>query len=117
LRVLLDENIPIDLEPLLTGLDVFSVDQMGWKGVRNGDLLRKAEGSRFDAMVTSDKSMFYQQNNRLRKIALVVINTNYRPSVLRGAVAIAEAINRSQPGSYEEVFVGPSRAPRKSRME
>lgn len=45
MRVLLDENVPVQLKRALTGLDVRSINDpdVGWKGIKDGDLLaRKA---------------------------------------------------------------------------
>jgi hypothetical protein len=39
------------------------VQQMGWAGVKNGELLRRAEGE-FDLFLTADKNLRYQQNLR-----------------------------------------------------
>ena len=41
---------------------------------KNGDLLAAAEDAAFDVIVTSDKSIKYQQNLTNRKIALVVLS-------------------------------------------
>ena len=77
--------------------------------------MKEAERANFEVMVTADRGILYQQNNLLRGVALVIANTNYRPSVLESAKVIAEAIRRVKPGSFEEVFVGSSRAPRSQR--
>jgi hypothetical protein len=50
-RVLLDENLPHDLIAELIGHDVVTVQGLGWAGVKNGDLLRRAAGQ-IDAFVT-----------------------------------------------------------------
>ena len=42
MKVLLDENLPHDLRKLLPGHDVFTVAYLGWAGVKNGELLRRA---------------------------------------------------------------------------
>lgn len=59
MRVLLDENIPVRLKRELVGHRFASVNDadLGWKGIRNGVLLAKAEG-RFDALLTADKNLY-----------------------------------------------------------
>jgi len=47
---------------------------MGWSGVKNGELLALA-GAGFDAFVTVDKSMPFQQNLSTLPIALVVLDS------------------------------------------
>ena len=47
---------------------------MGWSGVKNGNLLALA-GADFDAFVTLDKNMPFQQNLSALPIALVVLDS------------------------------------------
>jgi hypothetical protein len=49
-RVLLDEQVPRGLAALLTGHEVRTLTQMGWKGLSNGKLLATA-AERFDVLV------------------------------------------------------------------
>jgi hypothetical protein len=56
-------------------------------------------------MVTTDKNIRYQQNLRIRKIALVVLEHSQWPMVKLVAAAIAAAVNVAEPGSYVEVDV------------
>lgn len=62
MRVLLDECLPgRKLRPAFPDHDVRTVADMGWRGVKNGALLAKA-ASEFDAFVTVDGNLPYQQN-------------------------------------------------------
>jgi hypothetical protein len=55
-RVLLDECLPgRKLKPAFPSHDVRTVADMGWRGVKNGALLARAEAE-FDAFVTVDGS-------------------------------------------------------------
>ncbi len=47
---------------------------MGWAGVKNGKLLALA-GIHFDAFVTVDKNMPFQQNLATLAVALVVLDS------------------------------------------
>jgi len=40
-RVLLDEQLPLDLAAILAGHSVATVVGRGWAGIKNGDLLRR----------------------------------------------------------------------------
>jgi len=60
-RILLDENLPVDLAGDLVGHDVDTVVGLGWAGVANGKLLSRASG-RYDAFVTMDRSIEQEQN-------------------------------------------------------
>lgn len=73
MRVLLDENV----DELLKGLfgsdfEVLTVRERGWAGKANGELLRAAEHE-FEAMVTMDRNLQYQQNLRVLQLGVVVI--------------------------------------------
>ena len=62
MKILLDENLPHALRPLFAGHDVYTVAYLGWAGISNGKLLRLAEQNAFEAFVTLDNGVPYQQN-------------------------------------------------------
>lgn len=72
-RVLLDENLPRELSAELPGQIVSSVAAEGWRGVLNGELLRRAEASGFEVFVTGDRNLEYQQTLRSRSFGVVVV--------------------------------------------
>ena len=60
---------------------------MGWAGSTNGDLIRRAAAHGFDALVTADRGIEYQQNpDRLPIPVLVLIAPRTRVQELRGLV-------------------------------
>ena len=61
MRVLLDEQLPVDLAEVLSGHTVDTVVGRGWAGVKNGDLLQRMRGE-YDALVTLDRGIEFQQN-------------------------------------------------------
>jgi hypothetical protein len=69
--------------------------------MENGELLRAAEASGFDGMVTSDQNIRHQQNLTCRKFALVVLGSNIWPVVRDYGAAIAAKVDAATPGSYE----------------
>jgi hypothetical protein len=71
--ILLDNNTPRGVARALTGHTVTEARERGWATLKNGELLTVAEEAGFDVLVTSDKSIRYQQNLEGRKIALVVL--------------------------------------------
>jgi hypothetical protein len=71
--------------------------------LKNGDLLRAAETANFEVFVTSDKHIRHQQNLAARRIAIVGLPTNTLELLLPLFPAINEAVNRAQPGGYEEL--------------
>ena len=105
MRVLLDEQLPRHLAGDLAGHQVRTVQQEGWAGVKNGDLLRRAAASGFDVFVTADQSVEFQQNlarTRLGVVVLVALSTaleDLRPLV----PAALSAIGRVRPGEVIRV--------------
>ncbi len=45
------------------GTSMYDSKQRGWGGIKNGELLKRAEDE-FDLFVTSDQNIRYQQNPR-----------------------------------------------------
>ena len=89
--------------------------EMQWHPqIEDGELLRVAEASRFDVMVTSDQNIRYQQNLTGRKLALVVLGSNIWPVVRDHGAAIAAKVDAATPGSYEFIEMPLPPKPRRS---
>ena len=73
MRVLLDEQLPRQLAPLLTGHDVRTVQQQSWAGLKNGQLLDAAEAAGFTVLVTGDRNLQFQQNVAKWQLGIVVL--------------------------------------------
>ena len=61
LEVSLDECVPSPLRKLLADHECQTAQEMGWKSIRNGELLALAEG-KFDLFITADQSKPLPQN-------------------------------------------------------
>lgn len=72
MKVLLDECIDRRLAKDIAGHDVKTVPQMGWAGIKNGDLLTLAE-KQFEVLVTVDRNLSFQQNLPSYNIAVIVL--------------------------------------------
>ena len=72
MRVLLDECLPRRLKRELVGHDARTAPEMGWASKRNGELLALAVGQ-FDAFLTADRNLSYQQDVSSFDIAIVVL--------------------------------------------
>ena len=68
MKILLDESVPRLLKVRLPQLDISTVQEMGWTGIQNGELLRRAE-ELFDVFITADQNLRYQQQLTGRKLA------------------------------------------------
>ena len=73
MRLLFDESVPKRLAKYLPSHDVQTVTSMGWGGTKNGQLLALA-ATEFDALITVDKNMQYQQNLSTLPLSIVVLN-------------------------------------------
>lgn len=68
----MDENLDWRLGRDLSGHEVESVPLIGWAGVKNGDLLAKAE-KRFDVLLTMDSNIMHQQHLSRYRIAVIAL--------------------------------------------
>jgi len=73
MRLIFDENMPVSLAKVLSEHECSSVIRLGWRGIRNGDLLKRAEAAGFDVLVTLDSDIDLEQNMAGRRISLLVL--------------------------------------------
>ena len=106
MRILLDENLPHKLRLLLAGHEVRTAAYQGWAGLTNGALLKAAEAAAFDAILTADQGIRYQQNRKNCRVALIVLSDNDESVVTANVNAILAAIDAVQPGSLLWVDFG-----------
>ena len=105
MRVLLDEQLPRQLAPYLVGHDARTVHQQGWAGLKNGELLTKAEAAAFSVFVTGDQSLQFQQNLSTCTLGVVVLCAvstaleDIEPLIQAALAAIADV----QPGQVIRV--------------
>jgi predicted nuclease of predicted toxin-antitoxin system len=75
MKILLDECIDRKLAKDFAGYQVKTVPQMGWAGVKNGQLLALAE-TEFDIFITVDRNLSFQQNLPQFDIAIIVLQAS-----------------------------------------
>lgn len=104
MRVLLDECVPRALRHDIQGHEVKTVAEVGWAGVKNGELLRLA-ASRFDLLLTVDRSLEYQQSFEGLSLAVIVVHAPSNDvAVLRLLIpAVLAAISQARPGGVTHV--------------
>ena len=74
MKLLLDESVPRRLGSCFpVPYEVRTVPEMGWAGTGNGALLRLAADHGFEALVTVDRGIAYQQNLDDLPIPVVVM--------------------------------------------
>ncbi len=69
--ILFDHGTPRGLIRALAGHTVHTAQAKGWDTLSNGALLDAAEEAGFELVLTTDRRIRYQQNLRVRRIALV----------------------------------------------
>ena len=77
MKILFDENVTRKLKKDLPDFEVWTVSEMGWKGKKNGVLLREILTEGFEALITGDKNIEHQQNFRDYPIPVVILNTRF----------------------------------------
>ncbi len=81
MKILIDESLPRYLKRVLTDHETRTAQEMGWAGIKNGELLRLAELD-FEVFLTADKNIRYQQNLQGRKLVIIEFPSN-KLSVVR----------------------------------
>ena len=97
---------------ILASDDLRTTPEMGWAGVSNGQLLDEAEKAGFDALVTCDQNIVFQQNLVGRNIAVVVLSTNTWPTIRAQPQSVRRAVANASPGTYSVALFGRQRRTR-----
>jgi predicted nuclease of predicted toxin-antitoxin system len=105
MRILFDQGTPAPLRSLLVGHQVVTAHERGWSQLANGDLLVTAEAEGFDALVTTDRNLKYQQNLTGRKIAILVLSTTSWPRIQAALEPVVAAVAQLVPGAFVELDI------------
>jgi hypothetical protein len=110
--------MPLPFARDIVGHDVQTVRNMGWLGTRNGELLRRAAAAGFDAIVTMDRNMAFQQNLSGIELGILVVRapSNRLEALQPLAGEIGIALDRIERGQVVEVGGLPQQA-RRSNSE
>lgn len=73
MKLLLDENLPKRLKTDLSDHEISTVREKAWNGLKNGELLEKMTADGFEALLTFDKNLEYQQNFQKYPIFVLVL--------------------------------------------
>lgn len=110
--VLFDHGTPKGLIRALSGHTVHTAQAKRWDTHSNGALLTAAEEAGFDVLLTTDRRIRYQQNLRVRRIAVVVLTGSTKWSRVRQHTdRIAAVVAAAVPGSYSEIEIPFERKP------
>jgi predicted nuclease of predicted toxin-antitoxin system len=109
MRALLDECLPRQLQQWLSVARpdwvAMTVQNAGWAAMKNGVLLRAANG-KFDVLLTADKNMHHQQNFTGLDISVLVFPANRIKLVRLGVPAILQSLPRVRQGEKTIMDLG-----------
>ena len=106
MQILIDECLPKKLKKELDRFSVFTVQERGWAGKKNGELLQLAERD-FDVFLTADQNIESQQNLKCFNITVVVLVApqNKLEILLPLMGKLSNELQNIQP--YEIVYIEP----------
>ncbi len=102
MRILLDEGVPDIIQERLTQFSITTVQELQWRGIKNGTLLDLMAG-RFEIIITTDKNLPFQQNLSRRGLAAIILPSNRIRILKRIMTEIAAAIDTIHPGEAVEL--------------
>lgn len=74
MKLLLDENLPKRLKVDFPDHEIFTVQDMGWNGIKNGPLLQLMLDNGFNCLLTFDKNLQHQQNFKKYTLTVFVLS-------------------------------------------
>lgn len=106
MRILLDECLPRPLAKLIPGHAVLTVQEAGWAGRTNGELLSLIAGH-YDVFVTVDRNLMFQQRIENLPFGVAVLHAqSNRLSELEPLIPLLLAeLQTLQPGQIIHVML------------
>lgn len=100
MKILLDVCTPVQVRQALLGHEIYTATRLGWGQFENGKLLEAAESSGFDLFVICDKNLREQQNLEQRRLAILELWTNHRPTLEKHFQLIRQTAETMRAGEY-----------------
>lgn len=102
MKIIIDECVPSIVKQDLPSRDIMTVQEMGWAGLKNGELL-KLVSAKFDVFVTSDKNIRHQQKLSQFDIAFILLPGNQVPTVKAILPDLDTVLDTIQPNEFVEL--------------
>jgi hypothetical protein len=102
MRIIFDHGTPAPLRRSLIGHAVSTSYEMTWTELDNGVLLKAAE-AHFDALITTDRNLRYQQNLAGRRLAILILPTTSWPKIRDHEAQVVAAVNALRAGDVVEL--------------
>lgn len=101
MKLLLDENLPVKIKSYFSDIYVVAtVREMEWSGKKNGELLGLMTLNGFDALITIDKNLKFQQN--IKKFDVKIFILNSRDNKLKTLEPFIKELENKLSGSIQE---------------
>jgi predicted nuclease of predicted toxin-antitoxin system len=100
MKLLLDECLPLDFRHCFPNHQTHTAEWAGFKGTKNGHLLRAAEAAGYNVLLTVDHGIPHQQRPGGRNISIILIRaqTNQLEDLTPLADAVEQALANIRPG-------------------
>ena len=102
MKIIIDECVPSIVKRGLPERGIVSVQDMGWSGIKNGQLLELVAAD-FDVFITSDKNLRHQQNLSDLDLAIILLPSNQVPVVRELLPQIDAALLSIEPKAFVEL--------------
>ena len=102
MKILFDHGTPAPLRRALTGHTLSTAYEMGWTELDNGALLKAAE-TEFEALITTDQNLRYQQNLTGQRLAILVLPTTSWPKIRAHEAEVVAAVSALRPSDVVEL--------------
>lgn len=105
MKLLLDECTPKRLKRSFIGYEISTVDEAGFKGLKNGKLIQASVDAGFDVLITVDKNIEHQQNKAALPLAIIILaaQSNRLESLLPLVPKALEALANIKTGEIVKV--------------
>lgn len=101
MNICFDQGVPVPLRRFFREDLVETAYERGWSMLSNGVLIAAVEAE-FDAFITTDKNLRYQQNLSNRSLIIVILPTTSWPQLMPYASLIATAVTQATKGAFVE---------------
>jgi len=103
MKILFDHGTPAPLRRALIGHEISTAHEMAWSALDNGALIAAAE-MHFDALITTDQNLRYQQNLTGQRLAILVLPTTSWPKISFHVARVVAAVNALRAGDIVELI-------------
>jgi predicted nuclease of predicted toxin-antitoxin system len=95
MKIIIDECLPVDIKKLFNDYEIYTIRDLNWTGLKNGQLLEKIVENNFDIFLTVDKKLRFQQNLKGIKLSFIILDIirNKTEEVIQIKQLIIEAFN------------------------